>query len=379
MTTRTGTLDDGAMEDASRKVMARLNPNFKNFTQPVKSLSGGQRQAVAIARAVHFNARILIMDEPTAALGPAETAQVRNLIKQLKEEGIGIFLISHDIHDVYDLSDRVGVMYHGRLVATVDKANTSTDDILGMIILGKAPGRRSPGRSLPSSIPETGSRGPRPSPAMNEMTIASADVSLTVLPEIGGRIHRLRAFGHDVLRTPADPEQHLREPFFWGGYNMAPWCNRISATPTEVAGANRRPRAPNFRDGSAIHGQVYERAWETVGEGEFRVEGGGDGWPWRYEALLTVEVDERRVLMTQTVRNLDDGQMPAGIGLHPWFVGSPLVAIRAGQVYATNTDCPAEPTTVDGASDLRAVGLIDGVDATWAVLMSLPWNWTGRS
>jgi D-xylose transport system ATP-binding protein len=139
MTTRTGTLDDGAMEDAARKVMARLNPNFKNFTQPVKSLSGGQRQAVAIARAVHFNARILIMDEPTAALGPAETAQVRNLIKQLKEEGIGIFLISHDIHDVYDLSDRVGVMYHGRLVATVDKANTSTDDILGMIILGKAP------------------------------------------------------------------------------------------------------------------------------------------------------------------------------------------------------------------------------------------------
>ena len=88
---------------------------------PVKSLSGGQRQAVAIARAVYFNARILIMDEPTAALGPAETAQVRDLVRQLKDEGIGIFLISHDIHDVFDLSDRISVMYHGRIVDTVDK------------------------------------------------------------------------------------------------------------------------------------------------------------------------------------------------------------------------------------------------------------------
>ena len=137
---RWGSLDDDAMEDATRKVMGRLNPNFERFTMPVKSLSGGQRQAVAIARAVHFNARILIMDEPTAALGPAETAQVRNLVRQLKTEGIGIFLISHDIHDVYDLADRVSVMYHGRIVDTVSKQDVTTDEILGMIILGKKPG-----------------------------------------------------------------------------------------------------------------------------------------------------------------------------------------------------------------------------------------------
>jgi D-xylose transport system ATP-binding protein len=140
LTTRWGTLDDGAMEDATRKVMGRLNPNFTNFVQPVKSLSGGQRQAVAIARAVHFNARILIMDEPTAALGPAETAQVRDLVRQLKNEGIGIFLISHDIHDVFDLSERISVMYHGRIVGTVNKADVTPDDVLGMIILGKKPG-----------------------------------------------------------------------------------------------------------------------------------------------------------------------------------------------------------------------------------------------
>jgi D-xylose transport system ATP-binding protein len=127
------------MESATREVIARLNPNFKNFKQPVKSLSGGQRQAVAIARAVHFNARILIMDEPTAALGPAETAQVRDLIKQLKSEGIGIFLISHDIHDVFDLSDRISVMYHGQVVGTVNHDEVTTDDVLSMIILGKPP------------------------------------------------------------------------------------------------------------------------------------------------------------------------------------------------------------------------------------------------
>jgi D-xylose transport system ATP-binding protein len=140
LTSRLGNLDDDRMEDATRKVMGRLNPAFQRFNMPVKSLSGGQRQAVAIARAVYFNAKILIMDEPTAALGPAETAQVRNLVRQLKTDGIGIFLISHDIHDVYDLADRVSVMYHGQIVDTVNKQDVSTDDILGMIILGKKPG-----------------------------------------------------------------------------------------------------------------------------------------------------------------------------------------------------------------------------------------------
>ena len=139
MITHLGNLDDGAMEDACRRVMGRLNPNFKRFATPVKTLSGGQRQAVAIARAVYFNARIMIMDEPTAALGPAETKQVRDLVRQLKNEGIGIFLISHDIHDVFDLSERISVMYHGRIVDTVDKDKVTTDDVLAMIILGKKP------------------------------------------------------------------------------------------------------------------------------------------------------------------------------------------------------------------------------------------------
>jgi D-xylose transport system ATP-binding protein len=140
LTTRWGTLDDTAMEDATRKVIGRLNPMFKNFKVPVSSLSGGQRQSVAIAKAVYFNAKILIMDEPTAALGPAETEQVNQLIQQLKAEGIGIFLISHDIHDVFDLADRISVMLQGKLVGTVNKRDVTKDEVLAMIIMGKLPG-----------------------------------------------------------------------------------------------------------------------------------------------------------------------------------------------------------------------------------------------
>jgi D-xylose transport system ATP-binding protein len=139
LVSRAGVLDDPAMESATRKLMGRLNPRFRRFKSPVALLSGGQRQSVAIARAIHFNATILIMDEPTAALGPAETAQVRDLIRQLKDEGLGIFLISHDIHDVFDLSDRISVMYHGQIVGTVNREDVSTDQVLAMIILGKKP------------------------------------------------------------------------------------------------------------------------------------------------------------------------------------------------------------------------------------------------
>jgi len=139
-----GLVDDDAMEAETRKIMARLNPNFAKFSSPVSALSGGQRQSVAITRAVYFNARILIMDEPTAALGPQETEMVADLIKQLKSEGIGIFLISHDIHDVMNLCDRVSVMKNGKLVGTENVADVTDDEILGMIILGKQPQKSRP-------------------------------------------------------------------------------------------------------------------------------------------------------------------------------------------------------------------------------------------
>jgi len=144
-TTRWGTLDDATMEAETRKVMARLNPHFRRFTEPVRALSGGQRQSVAIARAIYFDARVLIMDEPTAALGPAETRQVGELVGELKRQGIGIFLISHDIHDVFDLADRVAVMKNGKLVGTARVGDVTKDEVLGMIILGKCPPGAVPG------------------------------------------------------------------------------------------------------------------------------------------------------------------------------------------------------------------------------------------
>ena len=140
-----GTLDDAAMEAKAREVMGRLNPHFRRFKEPVKALSGGERQSVAIARAILFDAQILIMDEPTAALGPQETAQVGELVRKLKTDGLGIFLISHDIADVFDLADRICVMKNGRVVGTARSGDVSKDEVLGMIILGRCPPGASPG------------------------------------------------------------------------------------------------------------------------------------------------------------------------------------------------------------------------------------------
>ena len=139
-------LDEPAMEHAAIQVMRRLNPAFSKFHDPVRNLSGGQRQSVAIARALQFNARIIIMDEPTAALGPQETQMVADLIRALKREGIALVMISHDLHDVFDLSDRISVMKNGRHVWTGTTEETDKDEVLQMIILGKRPdGSYAPG------------------------------------------------------------------------------------------------------------------------------------------------------------------------------------------------------------------------------------------
>lgn len=137
--TRFGNLDEPRMLTEATEALRQLNPNFKNLRDPVSRLSGGQRQVIAIARAIYFQAKVLIMDEPTAALGPSETAMVSDLILRLKSEGIGIFLISHDMHDVFELCDRVMVMNKGKNVGAFRINDVNKDDILSLIIKGTLP------------------------------------------------------------------------------------------------------------------------------------------------------------------------------------------------------------------------------------------------
>ena len=138
--TKLGNLDDRKMMAETQRVLRKLNPNFKNLDDPVAKLSGGQRQVIAIARAIYFNVKILIMDEPTAALGPSETAMVADLIKGLRSDGIGILLVSHDMHDVFELCDRVVVMNKGRNVGSHRIDDVTKDDVLSLIIKGELPG-----------------------------------------------------------------------------------------------------------------------------------------------------------------------------------------------------------------------------------------------
>ncbi len=138
-TTRMGFLDEGAMELSAREVLARVRPDFPDVRRPVAQLSGGQRQAVAIARAIEFHARVLILDEPTAALGPAETHAVGDVVRRLRDEGVGVFLVSHDLHDVFALSDRIAVMRGGRLEALVNRGDTDPDALVELLVGGAGP------------------------------------------------------------------------------------------------------------------------------------------------------------------------------------------------------------------------------------------------
>lgn len=200
---------------------------------------------------------------------------------------------------------------------------------------------------------------------VNELVYRTDDLEVAVLPELGARLHRLVAFGHSVLRSPDEPGAYARDPFFWGGYLMAPWCNRLAAGPIRF-GSRVVNLVSNFADGTAIHGQVYARPWEPDGDGRLRVTAGGDGWPWRYEAAERIEVSGAELRLELSLTNLDDDPMPAGIGIHPWFRKPLEVAIHADLVIADNVSGVGAPRPVDGNLDLRTLGpMAEGVDATW--------------
>lgn len=218
-----------------------------------------------------------------------------------------------------------------------------------------------------------------------ELELRSDELEVVLLPELGGRIHRLRAFGTDLLRTPADPAHHAEDPFFWGAYVMAPWCNRAQAGPMRIAGRTVDLPA-NFADGSAIHGQVFARPWQVGADGSLHVIGGGDGdgWPWQYEVVGLVTLEGPTLTCDYRLVNRSDGSMPAGLGLHPWFRRPVALRIAAEEVYPANTASARDPIPVAGAHDLRVARVPDaGLDGTWTALaapcIELAWGPAGIS
>jgi aldose 1-epimerase len=214
---------------------------------------------------------------------------------------------------------------------------------------------------------------------MQELIFGGEQLEAVVLPEAGGRLHRLRAFGRDLLRTPADITLHLADPFFWGAYVMAPWCNRLEAGPMRI-GSRRLDLEPNFPDGTAIHGQVYARPWDVQPDRSLSVRAGGGGWPWRYEVTERIEVSGASLRLELVLTNLDDEPMPSGLGVHPWFLRPEQVAIHAAMVFPDNRRGDAAPEPVSGSLDLRILGPIPAdVDATWSDLAdpAAELQWTG--
>lgn len=205
---------------------------------------------------------------------------------------------------------------------------------------------------------------------VSPLVLGSDALEVVLLPEHGARLHRLRAFGVDLLRTPPDAASHATEPFFWGAYLMAPWCNRARPGPMAIAGRTV-DLAPNFPDGSAIHGQVYDRPWRLTDDGWLTINGGGEGWPWEYEVRLRPTLAGSTLGLSCRLTNRSDQPMPAGLGLHPWFVRPVEVGLPAETVYRSNADSPARPGPVDGtAFDLRSSTTPPReVDATWSSML----------
>ena len=126
-------LDFKGMREATRKALARTAVKIPSLSNTIRNMSGGQRQCVAIARTATFASKLIIMDEPTAALGVQETAQVENIIKTLKANGEPLILISHNMRQVFDLVDRIVVFRRGKIVANLRKQDTDGNDIVSYI------------------------------------------------------------------------------------------------------------------------------------------------------------------------------------------------------------------------------------------------------
>jgi len=136
---RRGTLDEARMESLAREALSSLSVRtVKSVRQPVSSLSGGQRQTVAIAKSVLWNARVVLLDEPTAALGVAQTRHVLDLVRRLADQGVGVVFISHNMNDVFEVADRICALYLGRVAAEVKAAEVTHSQVVELITAGRS-------------------------------------------------------------------------------------------------------------------------------------------------------------------------------------------------------------------------------------------------
>ncbi|ONI87104.1 sugar ABC transporter ATP-binding protein [Saccharothrix sp. ALI-22-I] len=134
-----GLLDEADMEQAARKTLTSLSVRtVKSVRTQVASLSGGQRQTVAIAKAVLWNSKVVLLDEPTAALGVAQTRQVLDLVRRLAEQGLGVVLISHNMNDVFEVADRIACLYLGRMAAEVNTKDVTHGQVVELITAGRS-------------------------------------------------------------------------------------------------------------------------------------------------------------------------------------------------------------------------------------------------
>ncbi|GEK22866.1 ATP-binding cassette domain-containing protein [Cellulomonas xylanilytica] len=160
-------LDESAMETRAAEVLASLSVRtVRSIRQHVASLSGGQRQTVAIARAVLWNSKLVILDEPTAALGVAQTEQVLQLVRRLADAGLAVVLVSHNMNDVFEVADSINVLYLGQTAAQIRTKDTSRMEVIELITSGSA--------GMPA-----GAVAPRPSPDAPERATRVASATAT--------------------------------------------------------------------------------------------------------------------------------------------------------------------------------------------------------
>jgi aldose 1-epimerase len=202
----------------------------------------------------------------------------------------------------------------------------------------------------------------------------SGSLEVEVLPEAGARLHRLRAFGYDLIRTPPNLEAYASEPFFWGGFPLIPWSNRIPGGQLVFGGKTYDVGVNNREDSgsSAIHGEAYGRPWTVESLGVFGFTGGHFGYPGPFGAQQRYELDETTLHLTLSVSNQATVEIPAGLGIHPWWDASSrlLVSIPATLTYPLAKDIPSgDPQVVEGDLDLRALQAPAwGLDNLWTGL-----------